>query len=246
LTADAARRSIVMLKNGGPDQPARILLADDHDVVRRGLRALVEAAGHEVCAECATGREAVERAAQTAPHVAVLDISMPELNGLEAARRIVSAQPNVEVLIVTAHDSEQIVRDVLAAGARGYMLKSDAGTELVAAIEDLLRHKPHFTSKVAELVLKGFLGGSPVAPLGENAAPEAAPPAAEHGPRLTPREREILQLLAEGKGTKEIAAALSISVKTVETHRSNIMRSLGLDSISDLVRYAVRNRIIEP
>jgi DNA-binding NarL/FixJ family response regulator len=231
------------LKDSGTDRTARILLADDHDVVRRGLRALVEAAGHQVCAECATGREAVELAAKTAPHVAVLDISMPELNGLEAARRIIAAHPNTEVLIVTAHESEQIVRDVLAAGARGYMLKSDAGNELISAIEDLLRHKPHFTSKVAEMVLSGFLGGgSPAAPA---AAEAPAAVAVESSPRLTPREREILQLLAEGKGTKEIAAALSISVKTVETHRSNIMRALNASSISDLVRYAVRNRIIE-
>lgn len=224
--------------SGPAIHPARILLADDHDVVRRGLRALVEAAGHTVVAEAATGREAVALAAKTAPHVAVLDISMPEMNGLDAARLIAAAHPNAEVLIVTAHDSEEVVRDVLAAGARGYMLKSDAGRDLVAAIEDLLRHKPHFTSRVAELVLSGFLTGrSPSAP-----AAAAAPPAAA---RLTPREREVLQLLAEGRSTKEIAAVLGISGKTVETHRANLMRTLGLSTIADLVRFAVRNRIIE-
>src|SRR5262245_41222500 len=132
-------------------KPARILLADDHDVVRRGLRALVESAGHLVCGEASTGREAVEIARRTAPHVAVLDVSMPDLNGLEAARQIREASPATEVLIVTAHESEQMVRDVLAAGARGYMLKSDASDDLVAAVEDLLRGKPHFTTKVAEI-----------------------------------------------------------------------------------------------
>jgi DNA-binding NarL/FixJ family response regulator len=234
-------------------RPARILIADDHDVVRLGLRALIEAAGHEVCADATTGREAVAMAQQTAPHVAVIDVSMPDLNGLEAARRIRDQSPNTEILIVTAHDSEEVVRQVLAAGARGYMLKSDAGRDLVAAIEDLLAHRTHFTSKVAEMVLSGFLGGrgagtaAPAAEPGATPAeiPAPPPPAPSAAARLTSREREVLQLLAEGKGTKQIAAALGISVKTVETHRANLMRSLGLDSISDLVRYAVRNRIIE-
>jgi DNA-binding NarL/FixJ family response regulator len=223
-------------------RPARILIADDHDVVRVGLRALVEAAGHEVCGEAATGRDAVALAERTAPHVAVIDVSMPDLNGLEAARRIRDASPTTEILIVTAHDSEEVVRQVLAAGARGYMLKSDAGRDLVAAIEDLLAHRTHFTTKVAEMVLTGFLVGRP-APAAD--APPPPPPPAAAAARLTSREREVLQLLAEGKGTKQIAMALGISVKTVETHRANLMRSLGLDSISELVRYAVRNRIIE-
>ncbi len=223
-------------------RPARILIADDHDVVRRGLRALIEAAGHQVCGEAATGRDAVAIAERTAPHVVVLDVSMPDLNGLEAAARIRATLPNVEILIVTAHDSEEVVRSVLAAGVRGYVLKSDAGRDLVAAIEDLLLHRPHFTTRVAEMVLAGYLGG-PAAASVPIAAPAPSGPAATA--RLTPREREVLQLLAEGKGAKQIAAELSISVKTVETHRTNLMRTLGLDSISDLVRYAVRNRIIE-
>jgi DNA-binding NarL/FixJ family response regulator len=217
-------------------RPARVLIADDHDVVRRGLRALVEAAGHQVCGEAATGREAVEIVARTSPHVAVLDVSMPDLNGLEAARRIAQEHPATEVLVLTAHDSEETVREALAAGARGYMLKSDAAGDLVAAIEDLLRHRPHFTSRVAEMVLEGYLGRS------EGPAPAAA---ASPTARLTAREREVLQLLAEGGSTKEIAAALRISVKTVETHRTNIMRTLDLATISELVRWAVRNRIIE-
>src|SRR5262245_22162383 len=217
-----------------PARPARILIADDHDVVRRGIRAMLEAAGHKVCAEASTGREALAAARRTAPDVAVLDVSMPDMNGLEAAARIREAVPEAEVLVLTAHDAEEIVRGALEAGARGYVLKSDAGGDLVNAVADLLRHRPHFTTRVAEMVLEGYLGGNATTPA------EAA-----QAPRLTPREREILQLLAEGKTTKQVALALSISVKTVETHRSNLMRSLGLDSISALVRYAVRNRIIE-
>jgi len=218
-----------------PARPARILIADDHDVVRRGLRAVLEAAGHKVCAEASTGREALAAARRTAPDVAVLDVSMPDMNGLEAAARIREAVPDAEVLVLTAHDAEEVVRGALAAGARGYLLKSDAGGDLLNAVEDLLKHRPHFTTRVAEMVLEGYLGSGTA----------TTPAAAVRESRLTPREREILQLLAEGRTTKQVALTLSISVKTVETHRSNLMRSLGLDSISDLVRYAVRNRIIE-
>lgn len=218
-----------------PARPARILIADDHDVVRRGLRAVLEAAGHKVCAEASTGREALAAARRTAPDVAVLDVSMPDMNGLEAAARIREAVPDAEVLVLTAHDAEEVVRGALAAGARGYLLKSDAGGDLVNAVADLLKHRPHFTTRVAEMVLEGYLGSGAT----------TTPAAAVRESRLTPREREILQLLAEGRTTKQVALTLSISVKTVETHRSNLMRSLGLESISDLVRYAVRNRIIE-
>lgn len=230
----------------GPPKPARILIADDHDVVRKGLRALIEAAGHTVVGEAANGREAIALAEKTAPHVVVLDVSMPDLNGLEAATRIRAAAPNTEVLVVTGHDSEEVVRGALAAGARGYMLKSDAGRDLVEAIEDLLRHKPHFTTSVAEMVLAGFVGvGHEPAHAAADSGPSSPVDAAPAASRLTPREREVLQLLAEGRTTKQIAASLSISAKTVETHRTNLMRTLGLDSIGQLVRYAVRNRIIE-
>ena len=217
-----------------PARPARILIADDHDVVRRGLRALLEAAGHKVCAEAATGREALAAARRTAPDVAVLDVSMPDMNGLEAAARIRAAVPDAEVLVLTAHDAEEVVRGALEAGARGYVLKSDAGGDLVNAVADLLRHRPHFTTRVAEMVLEGYLGTN-----------ASTPAEAVKTPRLTPREREILQLLAEGRTTKQVALDLAISAKTVETHRANLMKTLGLESVSDLVRYAVRNRIIE-
>lgn len=210
---------------------ADILIADDHELVRRGLCAVVtEVPGWRVVAEATEGRSAVELALQHRPDVAVLDLAMPEQNGLEATRRIV-AQGGTRVLILTAHESEQVVREVLDAGALGYLLKSDAGHELVAAIESLLEGKPYFTSKVARLVLKGYL-----------AAGAAAPAAAGV---LSPREREIVQLLAEGKSNKEVARRLGITVKTAETHRNNIMRKMNFGSLADLVRYAVRNHIVD-
>lgn len=215
--------------------PLRILIADDHEVVRRGLRQLLAGRpGWQVVGEATTGREAVRIAEQLKPDVVILDITMPELNGLEAAHRILKSLPRTEVLILTMHESEQRVRDVLDAGARGYLLKTDAGRDLVAAVEALSQHKMFFTSKVAELVLEGYLKGSV-------RADEARSPLS----RLTSREREILQLLAEGKTNKEVAAELDISVKTALAHRANIMHKLGFDSLSDLVRFAIRHEIIQ-
>lgn len=211
----------------------RILIADDHEMVRQGLRRVIEEQkGWMICGEAATGREAVEQAKQLRPNVVVMDFSMPDMNGLEATRQIRAALPRTEILILTMHDSEQLVREVLAAGARGYILKSDAGLALVAALKSLAQHKPYFTSKVSELVLEGFL--NPQQPLVQEGAK-----------RLTPREREIVQLLAEGKSNKEVASVLGISVKTAETHRTNIMRKLDLRSMSELVRYAIREKIVE-
>lgn len=214
----------------------RILIADDHEMVRRGLRAtLTEQPGWDVCGEAATGRQAVELAAELKPDVVVLDLSMPELSGLEATRQIRKAAPRAEVLILTMHESENLVREVLTAGARGYVLKNDAGRVLVQAVENLSQHKPYFTAKVSEVVLDQFLKPAP-AP----AAPDTRPS------RLTSREREILQLIAEGKSNKEVADCLGISVRTAETHRTNLMRKLNLHSVSDVTRYAIRNQIIEP
>ncbi len=213
----------------------RILVADDHEVVREGVRTLLEAQpGWEVCGEAADGREAVEMTKRFKPDVIILDITMPNLNGLEATRQILKGDPKARVLILTMHESDQVVREVLDAGARGYVLKSDAGRNLIAAVEALWLHNSFFTSKVAEMVMSGYRKAVPTS--GETPPPE----------RLTPREREVVQLLAEGKSTKEVAVALDLSVKTAETHRSNIMRKLEMHSVSDLVRYAVRNKIIEP
>jgi DNA-binding NarL/FixJ family response regulator len=212
------------------DKTARLLLVDDHDVVRRGLRALLEERpGWQVVAEATNGRDAVELALKLKPDVVILDMSMPELNGLEATRRIRKELPKTEVLVFTMHESEELMREVLAAGARGYLLKSDAPAHVIAAVETLLRHRPFFTWKVSQALLDRFLTA---------ADSSAAEP-------LTSREREIVQLLAEGCSNKAIASRLEISVKTVETHRAAVMRKLGLHSIAELVRYAVRNHLIE-
>lgn len=210
----------------------RILVADDHEVVRSGVRTLLEArSGWQICDETSDGREAVEMAGRHQPDVVILDIGMPGMNGLDAARMIRKVSPQSEVLILTMHESEQIVREVLAAGARGYVLKSDAGRDLVRAVELLSHHKPFFTTSLGETVLEKLLEGR-----GAGLKSSA----------LSDREREVVQLLAEGKGNKEVADTLGISIRTVETHRANIMRKLDCHAFSDLVRYAIRNNIISP
>jgi len=212
----------------------RILIADDHEVVRKGIRSLLEAhPGWEVVAETANGRDAVSSAVRLKPDVALLDIAMPGLNGLDATRQILTDAPNTRVLILTMHDTEQVVRDVLAAGARGFLLKSDAGRDLVSAVEALQSRRTFFTTKVAQLVLDGYLH------------PNTSPSDQAARGVLTPREREVIQLLAEGKTTKEVATTLNLSVKTAETHRTNLMRKLDLHSVVDLTLYAVRNGIVD-
>ena len=213
----------------------RILLADDHDVVRRGLKALLqEHAGWEICGEALSGREAVDLARQMQPDVAIIDLMMPDLNGLETTRQIRNASHGTQVLIFTMHHSESLIHDVLEAGARGYLLKSDAERRIVTAVETLLRRQPYFSAQVSETVLEGVLRS------GRQGGPDG--PAV---PRLTPREREVLQLLAEGHRNKKIAQMLGISTKTVETHRATLMRKIGVTSIVELVRYAVRNNLTE-
>ena len=215
----------------------RLLLADDHEIVRKGLRALLEAEpGWQVAAEAADGRDAVEKAQQIKPDIAILDISMPSLNGLEATRQIVKGISQTKVLVLTMHDSDPLIQQVLEAGARGYLLKSDAARDLVAAVDALRRNKTFFTPKVAQLVLEGYLDKNPR----ESSSPEGGSSSS-----LTDRQREIVQLLAEGKSSKEVASALGLSVKTAETHRANIMRRLDCHSVTALVRYAIRNHIIE-
>jgi DNA-binding NarL/FixJ family response regulator len=214
----------------------RILLVDDHQVVRRGVAGVIGDARPEweVCGEASTGREAVAATARLRPDIVVMDISMPDMNGLEATREILKNNPGTEVLILSVHESEQMVHDVLSAGARGYMLKQDAGSDLITALEALCRHKLFFTSKVSELVLSGYLGHGAVEVIA--GAPFS---------RLSPREFQIVQLLAESKSNKEVANILNISVKTVEGHRSHIMEKLGFHSVTELVRYAIRNNIVE-
>jgi len=213
----------------------RIMIADDHAIVRRGLRSLLESQqGWEVCAEASNGLEAVESVERFQPEVAIVDIGMPELNGLEAARRILKSCPKTEVLILTMHQSEEVVTEVLKAGVRGYVLKSDADRNLIAAVEALLQHRPFLTSGVTDVVLSEFLNS------------RTAPPGAPLFAKVTQREREIIQLLSEGKSNKEVAAVLNVSTRTVETHRANIKHKLALNSLSDIVHYAIRNKIVDP
>src|ERR1700680_3659217 len=199
----------------------RILVADDHDIIRRGLKQLLASrAGWEVYGEAKTGREAVALAEQLKPEIVVMDISMPDLNGLEAARRIHKLFPKIGILILTLHFSDQLVRDIVEAGARAYIMKSDADRDLVSAVEALANHRTFFTPRAAEMLLHGFTR--------QNSATE---PQALTRNRLTSREREIVQLLAEGKSSKEVAGELGISGKTGEKHRANIMRKLEVTSV---------------
>jgi len=225
----------MFLAFAGGAMAVHILLADDHPLVRRGVRELLELQpGWKVVGEAATGREALEKARLLKPDVVILDISMPELNGLEATREILKAVPKTEVLILSLHESERLVHQVLEAGASGYVLKSDAEGTLVEAVEAVRRHRAFFTSEVASVVLQAYRKGE-----------KSAAPGKHVQSALTPREREIVQLLAEAKSNKEVASALQISLHTVTTHRANIMRKLQVHSVSELVRYAIRNEIVE-
>jgi DNA-binding NarL/FixJ family response regulator len=208
----------------------RILIADDHHVVRSGLRNILEAQSEwQVVAEASDGKEAVEKAAETRPDIAIIDYSLPLINGIEATRQIRSRLPKTEVLIFTMHDSETLIQELLKAGARGYLLKTDARQHLIDAIKSLAVHEPFFTAKVSEALLDSFL-----------ARPH------REGSTVTTRERGVVQLIAEGYTNKQIANLLNISLKTVETHRAAIMRKLNLSSSAALVRYAIRNKIVEP
>jgi len=214
----------------------RVLIADDHDIVRKGLRALIdEHPGWEVCGEARSGREAVEKTVQLSPDILVIDVSMPDLNGLDATRQVRKLSPKTEVLVITHHDSDEMASEVLDAGARGYVLKSDSDRDLAHAVEALSHHKPFFTARVTEIFLanrgRGGKGPDPVEAVRR---------------RLTMREREVLQLLAEGKSAKEVASLLGIATKTSDTHRTNIMRKLNVHSVAELVHYAIRNKVVEP
>jgi len=213
----------------------RVLVADDHEIVRKGVCALITShPGWEVCGEASDGREAVRKVAQLKPDIVILDIGMPSLNGLEATRQILHHNPRQRILILSITESQQTIQEVLTAGARGYVSKSDAAKDLVIAVEELQHDRPYFNSQVGQMVLEGFLNRRHQTPSDKPATPN-----------LTSREREIVQLLAEGKSTKEIAITLGLSVKTAETHRSNLMRKLDLHSVGEVVLYAVRNNIVQ-
>jgi len=208
----------------------RVLIADDHDVIRRGVRALLETRHNfQLVAEASNGRDALNLARETKPDIAVLDYSLPELNGYELTVSLKRELPNVEILIYTMYDRESMVLDVLRAGARGFILKSETEEHLFAALNALSIHRPYFSGGVSETLLDQFLKTKPQTALSA----------------LTHREREVVQLIAEGKINKEIGGLLDISVKTVETHRAAAMHKLKLRSTAELVRYAIRNNIIE-
>jgi DNA-binding NarL/FixJ family response regulator len=212
----------------------RILVADDHEIVRHGISSLLsKRSGWDVCAEAVDGREAVEKAKELRPDLIILDLHMPSRNGLEAARQILRENLLQRILVLTITYSEQVTQELLRIGAKGYVLKSDAATDLVKAIEALQQNRTFFNSGVERMVLEGYLKGG---------GPSFSRTCGMSN--LTSREREVVQLLAEGKTTKEVAVALGLSVKTAETHRSNLMRKLDLHSVSELVLYAVRNDII--
>ena len=213
----------------------RILVADDHDVMRLGIRELLSTReGWEICAEARNGRDAVAKTEELQPDIVILDVNMPDLNGLEAARRIRKNFASTEVLMISFDYLDQLIREIVATGARGFVVKGDSERDLIAAVEALSNHRSFFTSRATDVIMGGVRGGmhgSNFQEVGRS--------------RLTPREREIVHLLAEGKSSKEVAESLSISVKTADTHRANIMRKLDLHSVTELVRYAVRNQIVK-
>jgi DNA-binding NarL/FixJ family response regulator len=212
----------------------RILVADDHELVRRGIRGLLRAhRGWRVIGEATNGREAVEKTNKLKPDVAILDISMPDLDGLQATRRIREVAPRTSIVVLTMHESDQMVRRVLDAGALGYVLKSDLAAHLVKAVKDVSAGKLFLTPRVSDIVLKGFLkNGNQPEPTEDSRA------------RPTPREVQVIRLVAEGKANKEIAAELGITLRTVETHRAKIMLKLGMHSLAELIHYAIRNKIV--
>lgn len=208
----------------------KILVVDDHDVIRRGLRTLLETKQNlEIVGEAATGREALQLARETNPDIAILDYSLPELNGRDLTIELRKILPRIEILIFTMHEREETIMEVLQAGARGFVLKSDTELHLLAAIEALSVRRPYFSGSISETLLAQFLRSKPQPNLSS----------------LTHREREVVQLIAEGKINKQVAQVLNISIKTVETHRSTAMHKLSLRTTADLVRYAVRNHIVD-
>ncbi len=206
----------------------QILIADDHEIVREGLRALIEdEPDMKIVGEAKSGREAVEMAEELRPDVVLMDVGMPDLNGIEAARKITRRAPGVKILALSIHSGGQFVAKMLEAGASGYLLKDNAFEELAAALRRVTQDKTYLCSEVTGPIVEDYLNR-----LGEEEDAKASP--------LTSREREVLQLLAEGLISKQIASRLNISPKTVETHRSRLMKKLGIHSVAELTKYAIR------
>jgi DNA-binding NarL/FixJ family response regulator len=211
----------------------RIVVVDDHELVRRGIRDLLQAQRDwKVVGEATGGRDAIEIVKELKPDIAIVDITMPDMDGLEVTRRIRDAVRETQILILTMHESDQMVRRVLEMGARGYVLKSDMAAHLVQAVKDLANGKISLTPKVSAMVLEGFLKAGESKQLENGHA------------RPTPREIEIIRRLAEGKTNKEISAGLGITLRTVETHRARIMMKMGFHSLTELIHYAIRDKVI--
>lgn len=213
----------------------RIVLADDHAILREGIRALLEdQSDMTVVGEAADGRKAIELARDLSPDIIVMDIGMPLLNGLEATRQIKHNFPQVAVLVLTMHDNEEYVSQILAAGASGYVLKRAASSELVTAIRAVAGGQSYLSPAVTKLLIEGYIG-----------RPPAAPVRVDPFETLTPREREVLQLVAEGHTNSQIAKVLNISLKTVKAHRSNLMQKLGLHDRGELIKLAIQRGMIQ-
>ncbi len=220
----------MVVSRTGARPKRRVMLADDHAVVRRGLRTLIEGVpGWEVVAEAANGTEAVALAVEAKPDILIMDLSMPGLGGVDATLEVRKKLPQVEILILTMHESDRLAGQALRAGARGYLLKGESEDKLLEALEALSRHQPYFSPSVSETLLQGYLHSETSHDLKQ----------------LTPRERQIVKLVAEGKSNKTIAAILNLSIKTVETHRSAAMHKVGARSAADLTLYAARNDLVQ-
>jgi RNA polymerase sigma factor (sigma-70 family) len=221
---------MITTKAGLPRRLMRVMLVDDHLVVRKGVRSLIEAVpGWTICAEAGDGHEAVKAAEEVRPDIIVLDVSMPNVSGIDVITQLRKLLPNVEILVLTMHDSDRIVAQALRAGARGYLLKSESGEKFVEALTALSRHQTYFSASVSETLLQTYLNAEMISELEQ----------------LTPRERQIVKLVAEGNSNKQIALILKVSVKTVETHRAAAMRKVGAKSSADLALYAVRNELVQ-
>jgi DNA-binding NarL/FixJ family response regulator len=223
---DARKRN---LYSGYGTMPIRILLADDHALIRQGLRALLEKQGFQIVCEASDGQEVLRSVMEAHPDVAIVDISMPVLNGVDTARELKKCSPKTKVILLTQHDEEQYVTESLRAGVKGYVLKSQAGSELIHAIQEVCRGSVYLSPNISRAVVDAYLSKSYVA-----------------ADRLSGRERQVLQLVGEGKSTKDIATRLGISVKTAESHRARLMKKLDIHETASLVRYAIRNGLIQP
>jgi DNA-binding NarL/FixJ family response regulator len=234
--ADPVQPNVRPTNRASPHQLYRILIVDDHPVVRRGVRSILDGQpGLHVCAEASDGDTALDLVKKDKPDLIVLDLTLPNKNGLDVTVTVREQFPETEVLVLTMHFSDELAREVLRCGALGYMLKSDADAELLAAVDHMRHHQPFFTARLAATMAQNFVEGIP-----------ADDPNGKSDTALTERETQVVTLLAEGKSNKEVAGTLGVSTRTVESHRNHIMRKMNFTSFSELIRYAVRANLVAP